>query len=108
MTCRVRSGLSCTRQALGWSRLAEVPLQGPNSAVALVLCNSEWGESSFLCRNAFSSSKKWGGITASGIGSARSCAWPTRGPASGIWHLASGILGTGRESLLQRRHYDSM
>ena len=45
-------------QALCWPRIAEMPLQGLTSAVALVLCihtgvsellaHDEWGESSFL------------------------------------------------------------
>ena len=50
-------------QALCWPRIAEIPLQGLVSAVALVLCihtgvselpaHDEWGGSSFLFRKAF-------------------------------------------------------
>ena len=53
-------------QALCWPRIAEIPLQGLVSAVALVLCihtgvsellaHDEWGGSSFLFRKAFSAS----------------------------------------------------
>ena len=56
--------------------IAEIPLQGLTSAVALVLhihtgasellAHDEWGGSSFPSGKAFSASRKWGGITAAG------------------------------------------
>ena len=63
-------------QALCWPRIAEIPLQGLSSAVALVLCihtgisellaHGEWGRSSFPSGKVFSASRKWGGMTAAG------------------------------------------
>ena len=46
LTSRTRSGSSRTGQVLGWPGLAEIPLQGPNSAVALVLCDGARGAES--------------------------------------------------------------
>ena len=58
--------IAISAQALCWPRIAEIPLQGLVSAVALVLCihtevsellaHDEWGGSSFLFRKAFSAS----------------------------------------------------
>ena len=86
MTGRVRSVSSRSGQALCWPSVAEVPLQALKSAAALVLClcagdseqlAHEWGGSSFLFRKAFSTSRKWGGITAAIAVAAQSCVWPT-------------------------------
>ena len=61
-------------QAFCWPRIAEIPLQGLTSAVALILCiytavsellaHDESGRSSFSSEKAFSVSRKWGGMTA--------------------------------------------
>ena len=63
-------------QALCWPRIAEIPLQGLTSAIALVLCihtgvsellgHDGWEGSSFPSGKAFSASRKWGGMTAAG------------------------------------------
>ena len=76
VTGRVRSFSSRSGQALCWPRIAEIPLQGLTSAVALALCihtgvsellaHDERGGSSFPSGKAFSASRKWGGMTAAG------------------------------------------
>ena len=68
MTGRVRSLSSRSGQALRSPRIAEIPLQGLMSAVALVLCthtrvskllaHDEWRGSSFPSGKAFSVSRK--------------------------------------------------
>ena len=82
-TGRVRSVSSRSGQALCWPSVAEVPLQALKSAVALVLCmcaggseqlaHDGLGGSSFLFRKAFSTSRKWGRITAAVPVAAQSC-----------------------------------
>ena len=76
VTGRICSLSSRSGQPLCWLRIAEIPLQGLPSAVALVLCihagvsellaNDEWWESSFPLGKAFSASRKWGGMTVAG------------------------------------------
>ena len=55
MTGRVRSLSSRSGQALCWPRIAEIPLQGLMSAVALILC-TQTGVSELLAHN------EWGGV----------------------------------------------
>ena len=68
--------ISRSGQSLCWPRIAEIPLQGLTSAVAVVLCihtgvsellaHDEWEGSSFPSGKAFSASRKRGGMTAAG------------------------------------------
>ena len=83
MTGRVRSLSSRSGQAPCWPRIAEVSLQGLNSAGAFVsgtraevserLAHDQWVGSSFPSEEAFSRSRKWCGITAVGAVVVRLC-----------------------------------
>ena len=80
---RVRSLSSRSGQASCWPRIAEVSLQGLNSAGAVVsgtragvserLAHNEWRWSSFSSEKAFSASRKWCGMTAAGAVAVRLC-----------------------------------
>ena len=83
MTGRVRSLSSRSGQAPCWPRIAEVPLQGLKTAGAFVLgtcagvserlAHDGWGRSSFPSEKAFSSSRKWCGMTTAEAVAVRPC-----------------------------------
>ena len=83
VTGRVRSLSSRSGQASRLPRIAGVPLQGLKSAAAFVLCtctgvsellvDDEWRGSSFPSEKAFSASREWGGMTATGAVAVQLC-----------------------------------
>ena len=83
MAGRVRSLSSRSGQASCWLRIAEMSLQGLKSAEAFLSCtragvsgflaHDEWGWSSFPSEKAFSASREWGGMTATGTAAVLLC-----------------------------------
>ena len=83
VTGRVRSLSSRSGQASCLSKIAEVLLEGLKSAAAVVLCtcagvsellvHDEKRRSSFPSEKAFSASRKWDGMTATGAVAVQLC-----------------------------------
>ena len=101
---RVRSLSSRPEQALYWPRIAEIPLQGLTSAVALVLYihtgvskllahDEEGGSSfpsSFLSGEALPASKEGGEMTAAGVIAVRHFAYHERLPSAKLGLVENG------------------
>ena len=116
---RIRSLSSRSGQAFCWLRIAEIPLQGLTSAVALVSCihtgvseliaHDEWRGSSFASGKAFSASRKCGGMAAAGTFAVR-LLYHERLPSATLRWVETGGTnqsGPGTEGvrLRQSRHH---
>ena len=83
MAGRVRSLSSRSGQASCWPRIAELPLQGltlaeaclsyTRAGVSGLLAHDEWGWSSFPSEKAFSASREWDGMIATGTATVLLC-----------------------------------